>query len=57
MKQNEWVPLTREEKKELNNALKDVTDAPFNTSALFALFIIFIYPLIWVAVAHFLFHW
>lgn len=52
--------LTREEEKELNDALKYVIDTPKNTSmiwgVIFALFMLFAWPLIWVFVAHFIFH-
>jgi len=55
---NEWgdPPLTRQEKKELTSALNEITDTPSNKAALFALFMLFIYPLIWVLIAHFAFH-
>ena len=49
-------PLTWKEKRELNNALKDVTNAPSEGSALFALFMLIGWPLIWVAIVHFMFH-
>jgi hypothetical protein len=49
-------PLSRQEKKELDNALKDITDTSKDWQAAFALFMFFGWPLIWIFIAHFVFH-
>ena len=49
-------PLTKQEKKELDNALKDITDTPKDWQAAFALFMLIGWPLIWILIAHFAFH-
>ena len=48
--------LSRKEKKEMNDALKDITYTSKDWQAAFALFMFIGWPLIWILIAHFAFH-
>jgi len=40
----------------MNDALEDITDTPKDWQAAFALFMLIGWPLIWILIAHFAFH-
>jgi hypothetical protein len=40
----------------MNDALEDITDTPKDWQAAFALFMFIGWPLVWILIAHFVFH-